>query len=140
MLNQFAAVARLTGDPELRKTNSDVSFVTFSVAIDNPVKEADGTRGTCFLDARAFNAQAENIARCLHKGSKVALSGSLNQRNFERKDGSKGRAYEIIIDNIEFLDPKPETEDEEVKEAEPVKPKPKYDPMTGKPLNPVEKA
>lgn len=136
MLNSLNAVGRLTKDPELRKSvQTDTSIVNFSIAIDNSRAEADGTRGTCFLDAVAFGSQAEAIAKSLRKGSKVAINGSLNQRNFIRQDGSKGRAYEIDVNTIEFLDPKPV--EEQAEEAE--SPEPKFDAMTGKPLKPNSK-
>lgn len=116
MLNSYNVVGRLTKDPELRESNGGSHFTTFSLAIDNPVKEADGTRGTCFLDARAFGLQSEAIAKSLRKGSKVAVSGAIAQRDFVRQDGSKGRSYEIIVNTIEFLDPKPVSEDQAVEQ------------------------
>ena len=168
MLNSINLVGRLTKDPELRKSNSDVSFANFSIAVDNTRVEVDGSRGTCFLDAVAFGTQAEALVKALRKGSKVAISGSLNQRNFVRQDGSQGRAYEIEVKSIEFLDPKPvenneaKFEDtskpvnsldsvdlpdddlpfkkEETKPQEKVKQKEaKFDPYTGKPLKPKAK-
>ena len=140
MLNSFNAVGRLTKDPELRKSSNNTSFANFSIAIDNARTEADGTRGTCFLDATAFGSQAEAIVKSLKKGSKVAISGSLNQRDFVRTDGSKGRAYEINVEHIEFLDPKPVQEECEAEEpVEEAAPTPKFDPMTGKPLTPKAK-
>ena len=108
MLNRVAVLGRLTKDPELRKTNSDVSFATFSLAVDNTAKEVDGTRGTLFLDCRIFGAQAESLAKYTRKGSKVVVDGSLNQRNFSRRDGTKGKAIELYADSVTFLDPKPE--------------------------------
>ena len=135
MLNLFIGVGRLTKDPELRKSNNDVSIAVLSIAFDNAITNEDGERGTTFLDARAFKEKAESIVKNLHKGSKVAVQGVLNQRDFLRQDGSKGRVYEILLDKCEFLDPKPV---EEVKE-EPAKPEPKFDPMTGKPLKPAKK-
>ena len=108
MLNRVVVLGRLTKDPELRKSASDVSFATFSVAVDNTAKEADGTRGTLFLDCRVFGAQAESVAKYTSKGSKVVVDGSLNQRNFLRKDGTQGKAIEIYADSVTFLDPKPE--------------------------------
>lgn len=139
MLNLFIGVGRLTKDPELRKTGSDVSVTTISIAFDNANTNEDGERGTTFLDAIAFKEKAESIVKNLHKGSKVAVQGVLNQRDFLRQDGSKGRVYEILLDKCEFLDPKPvEQPGEEVKE-EPAKPEPKFDPMTGKPLKPAKK-
>ena len=148
MLNRVAVLGRLTKDPELRKTNSDIAFATFSLAVDNTIKEADGTRGTLFIDCRIFGSQAESLVKFTRKGSKVAVDGSINQRNFVRQDGTKGKAIEIYADSVTFLDPKPEA-DEEAKEpnvedipddALPFdKPQAKFDPMTGKPLTPKGK-
>ena len=115
MVNRVVLVGRLTKDPELRKTNSDVSFATFTIAVDNRVREQDGTRGTIFIDCRVFRDQAENMVKFTRKGSMVAVDGSLNQRNFERRDGTKGKAIEIIVDSVTFLEPKKETPVEEPK-------------------------
>ena len=106
MVNRVVLVGRLVKDPELRKTNSDVSFATFTLAVDNRVREQDGTRGTIFIDCRVFRDQAENMVKFTRKGSMVAVDGSLNQRNFERRDGTKGKAIEIIVDSVTFLEPK----------------------------------
>ena len=109
MLNRVAVLGRLVKDPELRKSaDGATSFATFSLAVDNTAKEADGTRGTLFLDCRVFGAQAESVAKYTSKGSKVVVDGSLNQRNFLRKDGTQGKAIEIYVDSVTFLDPKPE--------------------------------
>ena len=115
MVNRVVLVGRLVKDPELRKTNSDVSFATFTLAVDNRVREQDGTRGTIFIDCRVFRDQAENMVKFTRKGSMVAVDGSLNQRNFERRDGTKGKAIEIIVDSVTFLEPKKETTVEEPK-------------------------
>ena len=110
MVNRVILVGRLVKDPELRKTNSDISFATFTLAVDNRVKEADGTRGTIFIDCRVFRDQAESLVKNTRKGSKVAVDGSLNQRNFVRQDGSKGKVIEIVVDSVTFLDPNPNRE------------------------------
>ena len=148
MLNRVAVLGRLTKDPELRKTNSDIAFATFSLAVDNTIKEADGTRGTLFIDCRIFGSQAESLVKFTRKGSKVAVDGSINQRNFVRQDGTKGKAIEIYADSVTFLDPKPE-DNSNVKEPDVEdipdealpfdKPQAKFDPMTGKPLTPKGK-
>lgn len=136
MLNKICLIGRLVSDPELRKTNSDVSFATFTLAVDNPNKEADGTRGSCFIDCRIFREQAENLVKYIRKGSKVAIDGSISQRNFVRQDGSKGKVYEVYIDSVEYLDAKPQ---EEETPEEPSQAEPKFDAMTGKPLKPNKK-
>ena len=116
MVNRVVLVGRLVKDPELRKTNSDISFATFTLAVDNRVKEADGTRGTIFIDCRVFRDQADSLVKNTRKGSKIAVDGSLNQRNFERRDGTKGKVIEIVVDSITFLDPNPNREANAVEE------------------------
>ena len=106
MVNRVVLAGRLVKDPELRKTNLDVSFATFTLAVDNRVKEADGTRGTLFIDCRVFRDQAENLVKFTRKGSMIAVDGSLNQRNFTRQDGSKGKSVEVVVDSVTFLEPK----------------------------------
>ena len=139
MLNSINLIGRLVSDPELRKTNSDISFATFTIAVDNPNKEADGTRGTCFLDCRIFREQAENLVKYTRKGHKIGVSGSVYQRNFERKDGTKGKSIEVLVDNVEYLEPKPVEEPQAEEQEAPVPQEPKFDAMTGKPLKPNKK-
>ena len=116
MVNRVVLVGRLVKDPELRKTASDISFATFTLAVDNRVREADGTRGTIFIDCRVFRDQAENLVKATRKGSKVAVDGSLNQRNFERRDGTKGKSIEIVVDSVTFLDPNPNRDNTAIEE------------------------
>ena len=128
MVNRVVLVGRLVKDPELRKTNSDVSFATFTLAVDNRIREQDGTRGTIFIDCRVFREQAENLVKFTRKGSMVAVDGSLNQRNFERRDGTKGKAIEIVVDSVTFLEPNPNRENNAVEE-------PKFDDIQVPPSN-----
>lgn len=137
MLNTIILLGRLCKEPELRKV-SETSLANFDLAVDNPFTDKDGERGTSFFSVRCFRDTAENVCKHLHKGSKVAITGAIVQRNFIRQDGSKGSAYEVIADSVEFLDPKPSQEESEnVQEDE--HPEPKFDPMTGKPLKPIAK-
>ena len=150
MLNSVVLMGRITKDP-LARRNGETTIVNFDIAVDNIRKEADGTRGTTFLQVVCFNAVGENVVKHLSKGSKIALTGAIQQRNFIRQDGSKGSAYEIIADSVEFLDPKPQEPSEPNLDEIPVeelgnevsseeeKEEPKFDPYTGKPLKPVKK-
>ena len=142
MLNNLVLMGRITKDPTSKKIG-ETTIVNFDIAVDNIRKEADGTRGTSFFSVVCFKTIAENVEKHLHKGSKVAVVGSIQQRNFIRKDGSKGSVYEVIADSVEFLDPKP-AETPEVngddlpfngEESQPQEEQPKFDPYTGKPLN-----
>ena len=134
MVNRVVLVGRLVKDPELRKTVSDISFATFTLAVDNRMRESDGTRGTIFIDCRVYREQAENLVKSTRKGSKVAVDGSLNQRNFERRDGSKGKVIEIVVDSVTFLDPNPNRENNAIEE-------PKFDDVpapTSSNLDPID--
>ena len=111
MVNRVVLVGRLTKDPELRKTASDISVSTFTIAVDNAIKESDGTRGTLFLDCRVYRDQADNMVKYTRKGSKVAVDGSLNQRNYVRQDGTKGKVIEVYVDSVTFLEPKKDGSD-----------------------------
>ena len=134
MVNRVVLVGRLVKDPELRKTVSDISVATFNLAVDNAVKEQDGTRGSLFIDCRVYRDQADNMVKYTRKGSKVAVDGSLNQRNFTRQDGSKGKIIEIYVDSVTFLEPK--------KDGAPVIETPKFDdapvPAASSNLDPID--
>ena len=104
MVNRVVLVGNLTKAIDLQKSDTGVSYARFTIAVSNRSKESNGERGTMFLDCRIFGAQAETMFQNTRKGSKIAVDGSLNQRNFERKDGSKGKAIEVIVDSVTFLD------------------------------------
>lgn len=147
MLNVIILTGRITKEPLLMKGNNGTLIVDFDIAVDNRMKNPDGSRGTTFLTCKAFQKLAENIlASHLHKGSKVAVSGIIQQRNFLAKDGSKRSVYEVICDSVEFLDPKPVEEPvpdvndiPEGLEVPQEEETPKFDPYTGKPLKPETK-
>ena len=106
MINRVVLVGRLTRDPELRKTNSDLAVASFSIAVDSRTRNSDGEWGTTFLNCSIFGNQADNVFKFTRKGSLVGVEGSLNQRNFVRKDGTKGSVIEVICDRVAFLDRK----------------------------------
>ena len=144
MLNSLILLGRVSKDP-IKNTSRDTTIVNFDIACDNVRKDTNGERGSSFFQVVCFNAVAENVAKSLHKGSKVVVKGYIQQRNFTRKDGSKGVAYEVTADSVEFLDPKPV--EEEIPEADvsevPVEEpapaqEPAFDPYTGKPLKPAK--
>ena len=112
MVNRVVLIGRLVKTIDLRKSDtSDTSYAFFTLAVDNRMKDSNGERGTLFIDCRIFGNQAESMYKNTRKGSKIAVDGSLNQRNFTRQDGSKGKAIEIVVDSVTFLDPAPNKEE-----------------------------
>ncbi len=106
MINRVVLVGRLTRDPELRNTNSGNSVVSFTVAVDNPVANPDGSKSTSFFDCTAWSKTADFVSKYARKGSLVGLEGRLNQRKYQRKDGTNANVVEIICDNVQLLEPK----------------------------------
>ena len=107
MLNHIVVMGRLTRDPELRKTASDVSVTSFTVAVDRDFSQ-DGQKETDFLDVVAWRNTAEFAAKYFTKGRMAVISGRLQIRNWEDKEGNKRRTAEILAENIYFGDSKKE--------------------------------
>ncbi|HBF68790.1 MAG TPA: single-stranded DNA-binding protein [Firmicutes bacterium] len=121
MMNRIVLVGRLTRDPELRRTNSDSSVASFTLAVDDRMKDANGQKTTTFIGVTVWNQQADNVAKFCRKGSLVGVDGRIRQRTYERRDGTKASVIEVIADSITFLEPKSkEIPNEEVPLDEPV--------------------
>lgn len=105
MLNRVILMGRLTADPELRKTASDLSVTSFTLAVDrNYGKGAD--RQTDFINCVAWRQTAEFISRYFSKGRLMAVEGSLQVRNYVDKNENKQQAVEVLVDQAFFADSK----------------------------------
>ena len=105
-MNKIYLIGNLTRDPELVETPSGVQRCRFSIAVNRNYRSADGERQTDFFNCTAWRGQAETIARYTKKGNKVAVSGSVQLRNYEDNQGVKRTAVDIIVQDVEFLTPK----------------------------------
>ena len=114
MLNVIALVGRLTREPEQYLGAKDNSVTKFSLAF-NQGKNPDGSDNTGFIDVTCFDKLAETCGEWLSKGDKIAITGRINQRKFQRKDGTNGSTIEILASNVEFIDILKQS-DEEVEE------------------------
>ena len=106
MMNNVVLVGRMTKDPELRTATSGRSVVSFTLAVDSRMKNADGSRATSFVGCVAFGQTAETMSKFTRKGSLIGVVGSLNQRKYQRQDGSTASVLEVLCDNVQFLEPK----------------------------------
>lgn len=102
-INRVVLVGRMTRDPEMRKTSSDLSVVSFTLAVDDRPRK-DGSAQTSFIPCQAWNKTAEIVCRYCHKGSLVAVEGRMSQRSYMAKDGSKKSSIEVVCDQVQFLD------------------------------------
>lgn len=104
-MNKFFAIGNLTRDPELSETNSGIAVCRFSVAV-NRRRMGDGEQQTDFFNVTAWRGLAETVARYCKKGNKVAVSGAIQIRQYEDRDGQKRTSVDVIADEVEFLTPK----------------------------------
>lgn len=112
MLNQSTLIGRLVRDVESRQTQNGVAVGTFTIAVDRPFKNQEGEREADFIDIVTWRKQAENCAQYIGKGSLVAVTGRLQIRSYDDKEGIRRKVAEIVADNVQFLDKRGEsTED-----------------------------
>lgn len=104
-MNKVVLIGNLVRDPEVRATQSGISVCNFTVAVNRRFKNANGEQETDFLNVIAWRQLAELCGKYLAKGRKVAVTGSIQTRQYEAKDGSKRTAWDIVADEVEFLSP-----------------------------------
>ena len=100
-MNKCILIGRLTKDPDLRYTQSGTAVATFTLAVDRPFSKE---KETDFIPCVVWQKQAENCANYIGKGSLVAVSGRIQVRSYEAKDGGKRWVTEIIAEQVKFLD------------------------------------
>ena len=103
MLNHIVLMGRLTRDPELRRTASGISVVSFTIAVDRDYgKTETGEKETDFIDIVAWRSTAEFVSKYFSKGRMVVISGRLQIRSWTDKDGNKRRSAEVVAENVYF--------------------------------------
>ena len=105
MLNHITIMGRLTRDPELRRTGSGIAVASFTLAVDRDFSPKDGgERETDFIDCVAWRQTGEFVSKYFTKGRMAVVSGRLQIRNWNDKDGNKRRSAEVVADNVYFGD------------------------------------
>ena len=105
MLNNCVIIGRLTRDPELKKTQSGVSFIRFTLAVNRSFKDDSGETQADFISCIAWRAQAENLAKYMRQGSLIGVEGRIQTGSYE---SDKGMVYttDVVANNITFLESK----------------------------------
>lgn len=107
-LNKVILGGRVCADPELKKTASDLSVVSFTVAV-NRKRGKDGETQADFIRCTAWRNTADFIANYFRKGSSICVVGQLNIRQWTDKDGNKRESAEIVVDEALFVDSRGES-------------------------------
>lgn len=105
-INRVMITGNLTRDPEVRNTQSGMSIMRLGVAVNDRRKNqqtGEWENYANFIDCVMFGTRAENVARYLRKGSKVAIEGKLRWSSWEDNQGGKRSKIEVVVDDIEFM-------------------------------------
>ena len=105
-MNKVVLIGRLTRDPELRYTSSNIPSATFSLAVNRPFQNQNGVREADFINIVMWRKQAETAKKYLTKGSLISIEGRIQTRNYDGADGKKVYVIEVVADNFEFLETK----------------------------------
>lgn len=108
-MNKVILLGRLTADPELRQTPSNISVASFTVAVNRPFSKG-AERQADFIDCVAWRNSADFVSKYFSKGKPILVEGRLQVRSYEDKQGVKRRAYEVVCDNVSFVEGAPKTE------------------------------
>lgn len=106
MLNRITVMGRLTRDPELRRTQSDIPVCSFTLACDRDFK-INGEKATDFIDIVAWRSTAEFVSKYFTKGRMAVVDGRLQLRDWTDREGNKRRSAEILAHSVSFGDSKP---------------------------------
>lgn len=108
MINRTVLVGRLTRDPELRKTNTGKSVVSFTVACNRRFGQQD--QQADFINCVAWERQAEFLANYLPKGSLVGIEGRIQSRSYEDATGKRVYVQEVVVESIQGLESRSQRE------------------------------
>ena len=106
MLNKAILMGRLVADPELRRTSTDKSVVTFTLAVNRNFARQGEQAQTDFIDIVAWGKTAEFVSRYFVKGQLGAVAGQIQTRTWEDKQGNKRKSVEVVAEEVHFAEPK----------------------------------
>lgn len=105
-MNKVVLIGRLTKDPELRYTSSNVPAASFTLAVNRNFQNQNGVREADFINIVMWRKQAETVKKYLTKGSLISIEGRIQTRSYDGADGKRVYVTEVIADNFEFLESK----------------------------------
>ncbi len=106
MLNKVILMGRLTRDPELKYTPSNAAVCSFTIAVDRNFVRQGEQRATDFINCVAWRNQAEFLSKYFVKGQLLALSGNIQTRQYDDKDGKRVYVTEVVVDELHFAERK----------------------------------
>lgn len=105
-MQRITFIGNVSTEPESRSTQSGVTVCAFNVAVNRKFNSPDGQKQTDFFRVSAWRGLGETCAKYLSKGKKVAVTGELQARMYEDKQGKARMSLDVSADEVEFLTPK----------------------------------
>ena len=102
-MNKVVLIGRLTDEPVIRTTQSDMCVASYRLAVDRQVKK-DGQQNTDFISCTTFGKTAEFAQKYLHKGMKIAIEGRIQTGSYTKDDGTKVYTTDVVVDRHEFCE------------------------------------
>ena len=104
MINNVTLVGRLTRDPELRYTPSNIAITTFNMAVNRNFKNQAGDREADFINCMIWRQQAENLASWAKKGALIGITGRIQTRSYDNQQGQRVYVTEVVADTFRLLE------------------------------------
>lgn len=102
-MNKVILIGNLVRDPEMGESSSGKTYCRFSVAVRRDYPDANGEYQADFFNCTAWRGLAENIAKYLRKGNKIAVEGSIQINKREGRDGTERTYVEISVNSADFM-------------------------------------
>ena len=103
-MNKVILMGRLTGDPEVRKTQDGKSIATYTLAVDRRVAKAD--QKADFIRCQCWEKKAEIAEKYFHKGIKLVVTGRIQTGSYKNRDGKTVYTTDVVVEDQEFAESK----------------------------------
>ena len=103
-MNNVSLIGRLTADPELRHTQSDLAMTRFSIAVDRSYTKPGEDRQTDFINLIAWRQTAEFICKYFTKGQRIGITGEIRTGSYTDKNGNKRTSFDVVVNNAYFCE------------------------------------
>ena len=112
MFNLVVLSGRITAEPELKNTSNGVPVCNFSIAVERRYKQGE-ERQADFINVVAWRNSAEFVCKYFNKGSMIGIEGAIQTRKYQDKEGNNRTAFEVVANNVQFIESKrPQTNEE----------------------------
>lgn len=106
MINNVVLVGRITKDPEIRYTSSNIASCSFTLAVDRGFTSQSGERQSDFINCVAWRQSADFMSQYIKKGYMMGITGRIQTRSYQAQDGTTRYVTEVVCDSVQNLQPR----------------------------------